>query len=361
MTTDGNESAPAIRRVLAVKPSSLGDILHLFPTLEAIRRRFPEAKLDFLVHPAFAPLLRFSPWPVERTILFERRKLGTVFGCLPESLRLIRALRRERYDAVIDFQGLMRSAFFSACARSPVHAGFAEPREAPAAWFYSHRARIPGAKTMHAVERSFRLAETLFPQLGETPPLPELPQDPAAAAELDGLPAKFIALLPGARWPSKCFPAELFARVAESVGRRLPEYRFVAVGSGADSEKAEAISRFGSVRLPLDNWCGKTSIPGMVELLRRAAAVVSNDSGPVHAAALLKRPVFAFYGSTLPELTGPFGPEVTIFRANEKCLGCRRRVCPRRLECHRIDPETVADAIVNRLTADAAVGAQRKD
>ena len=205
-----------IHRVLVVKPSSLGDILHIFPALEAIHRVCPAAKLDFLIAPAFAPLLRYSPWPVERTILFERRRLGALFSCVPETLRLIRNLRRERYDLVIDFQGLLRSAFFAAWARSPIHAGFAAPRERAAAWFYSRRIGVPAAAS-HAVERALALARGLFPEAGERIPEPELPVDPDGLAEIAGLPEPVIALLPGARWESKTFPASLFAAVAEAV------------------------------------------------------------------------------------------------------------------------------------------------
>ena len=354
MTNNGKTSVTGfphgIHRVLVVKPSSLRDILHIFPALEAIHRVCPAAKLDFLIAPAFAPLLSYSPWPVERTILFERRRLGALFSCVPETLRLIRNLRRERYDLVIDFQGLLRSAFFAAWARSPIHAGFAAPRERAAAWFYSRRIGVPAAAS-HAVERALALARGLFPEAGERIPEPELPVDPDGLAEIAGLPEPVIALLPGARWESKTFPASLFAAVAEAVHKRLPGYTFVTVGGASDRERAEEINRFGAGKFPLVNYCGKTSIPGMIELLRHSAAVVSNDSGPIHAAALLHRPVFAFYGPTLPELTGPFGSDVRIFRADVECLGCRRRECPGRLECHRLDAETIAGEIVNRLTA----------
>ena len=87
----------------------------------------------------------------------------------------------------------------------------------------------------------------------------------------------------------------------------------------------------------------------MMELLRRADAVVSNDSGPIHAAAALRRPVFGFFGPTDPERTGPYSPESRTFQRDLPCIRCLKRVCPTDSACHALDPERIAEEISTRL------------
>ena len=342
-----------IRRILIVKPSSLGDILHLFPALDLLHRHWPQAKIDFLVHPAFAGILDFSPCPIDRRILFRRRELGHITTFLPEFFRLIRKLRQEHYDLVIDFQGLFRSAVFTAFTRCPRIAGFATPREASAKFFYHTRVEVPPG---HAVERYVNLAAALTGQTAGKcvrPILPDNPEVRAALREKIGpLPERLVTLLPGARWKSKRFPPELFAQIAEELHEREPGISFAVVGSGSDRDLEEAIADMLPPEIPLLKCCGKTTLPEMMELLRASAAVVSNDSGPVHAAAALGRPVFAFFGPTDPERTGPYGPGCRIYRLNLDCIGCLRRHCPLQSApppCHALDAGMVANDILQSL------------
>ena len=118
-----------VKRILVIKPSSLGDILHVFPALAELRIHCPEATLDFLIHPAFADILDYSPFPVSERILFERKRMGRVSTMVPEFLKLVRELRRKKYDLVIDFQGLTRSALFASLTRGGPVVGFAQTRE----------------------------------------------------------------------------------------------------------------------------------------------------------------------------------------------------------------------------------------
>ena len=164
--------AGRIKRVLVIKPSSLGDIIHLFPALAELHRRLPGAELDFLVAPAFADILDYSPWPVAETILFERKKLGAFRTMVPEFLRLVRNLRRRRYNLILDFQGLTRSALFAFLAKGGPVVGFAAPREKLARGFYRFSYPVPPG---HAIERYVNLVGALFhdPCAVELPELPE--------------------------------------------------------------------------------------------------------------------------------------------------------------------------------------------
>jgi len=338
-------------RILVVKPSSLGDIIHLFPALARLREAFPGAELDFMVHPAFAGALDYSPWRVSHRILFEREILGSWSGFAGGMRQLISALRERRYDCVIDFQGLFRSAFFASVAarRAPV-VGFASPREWSARFFYSAAIRARGA---HAVERNVELANCFFDRSLPVPdmPVPPVPEHAAAPA---GLPQKYLLLLPGARWQSKCFPPALFAAAAKLVLKRFPELAVVIAGGSDAVEPAREISRElppGTVDL-----CGRTTLPELFEVVRGAAGVFCNDSGPMHVAALMRRPLCAFFGSTRPGATGPWGDKerFRVLRNGDlKCLECMHRRCRRSdYRCFDIDAALAADTLGDILERD---------
>lgn len=326
-------------RILVIKPSSFGDIIHLFPALGLLKKVLPDAVMDFVVNPEFAPLLDFSPFPVDRRIIFERRKLASA-GFLKELFALRRELRKEKYDAVIDFQGLFRSGFITFLTRSWVKAGFAGARERSAEIFYNRKIKAVSA---HAVERYGELVCQLF-DLDEKLTQPDLPVNHQAAAGLPELPEKYIVLLPGTRWESKRFPPELFGEVCRKISEKLPGYTFIAAGSAGEREIA------GQIGGEVLNFAGKTTMPQLMELLRNAAAVIGNDSGPLHAAAALKRPVIGFYGPTDPVLTGPWGGNCHFFYADCECRGCLKRLCPDgSCRCWQLDAEAVAIETVKQV------------
>lgn len=340
-----------VTRILAVKPSSLGDIFHVFPALELLRRNFPGAELDYLVHPAFAEVLDYSPFPVSRRILFNRKRLGSLSTLVPEFLTLVREVRRNRYDLVIDFQGLTRSAIFALAARGGPVAGFAHPREPAARLGYRRAFDVPPG---HAVERNVNLVNALC---GRHDPVPEplLPENPAHAAELIALagplPEELVALLPGSRWGSKKFPPALFADVVRRIHAERPKCVFAVLGAASDRIEQAAIREAAGPGIPMLELAGKTSLGVMVETLRRAKLVISNDSGPMHAAAALGRPVFGFFGPTDPERTGPYGKNHRIYQLQLDCRKCLRRECRQDAPpCHRLDAGQVAADCIQTLT-----------
>lgn len=339
---EGLPLAGPVHRILIVKPSSFGDILHVFPALELLRRRYPGARVDFVVHPAFAPLLDYSPWRISRKILFRRQKLGSWRTMMPELIRLVRRLRRKRYDLIIDFQGLLRSALLTMAARGGPVGGFAGTRERLAGWFY--RFRVPAAPG-HAVERNLELADRLT-GCGRTVSLPPPPENPANRLRLGRLPERYLVVAPGARWESKTFPPGLFAEVLEKVHRDEPELVFIAAGTAVDRPAAAAVGARLPEEVEFQDWTGKTSIGELMELLRHADAVLCNDSGPMHAAAFLDRPVFALFGPTDPDRTGPWHPAARVYRREVACGKCLARSCPANLECHNLDAGEIARDIV---------------
>ena len=255
---------------------------------------------------------------------------------LPELLALRRALRREKYDVVIDFQGLFRSGYITSLCRAKIKAGFSGARERSAEIFYNRRIAVSGS---HAVERYAALVSKLF-EISENVYQPVLPVDEKAAASLPELPSRYMVLLPGTRWESKRFPAEFFGDLCRRIREEIPEMQFIAAGSAGEREHA------GTIGNGVLNFAGQTSLPELFELLRGAEAVLGNDSGPLHAAAALQVPVFGFYGSTDPVLTGPWGKNCRSFAATCECAGCLKRICPDgSYRCWQMDSAAIAKEI----------------
>ena len=337
-----------IRKILIVKPSSLGDILHVFPALALLKKHYPDAVLDFLINPEFDTLLDYSPFPVRRRIHFQRKKLAKASSVLPELFKLFRELRQERYDLVVDFQGLLRSSFFawiSAHKRQSLF-GFSNPREPAAKLFYDNAVPV---NSVHAVQKNVELVNSITERKD---PVPDF--DIPAMGEIEQsdrpLPEHYLVLFPGARWESKCFPVELFAEIVKRIHAQQKHVHFLIAGSKADISKAEEIRNLLPCNIPVENIAGKTSLNQLFGVIRHADCVISNDSGPMHIAALLKTPVFSFFGSTDPEKTGPWMQLDRVFCIELPCSRCMSRICPRnQIICHKIDPERVAESVLSQI------------
>ena len=344
-----------VQRILVIKPSSLGDILHIFPALSLLHKCYPDAEMDFLIHPAFAPVLDYSPFPISKRILFERKKLGRLSTFVPAVIKLCRELRAQKYDLILDFQGLFRSAIFAFLAsQGATIRGFAAPREPISALFYDEKVEVPPA---HAVERYINLLK-LPENICRDYTTLQLPENPEAYASLTAktgiLPENLVALIPGARWESKTFPPELFAEVANCIAATLPQTAFCVIGSKDDEVTEQKIAALLAPEVKFISTAGKTSLTEMMELLRHCSAAISNDSGPAHAAALMI-PVFSFFGATDPDKTAPYNPSGKVYQREISCCKCLKRHCPLSGEefqqCHKLDPEKIASDIVEFITS----------
>lgn len=318
-------------RILIIKPSSLGDVVHALPVLTALRQAHPTAHIAWLVSHSFAPLLEGHPL-LDEVIRFERRRFGTMWWnpvAHFEFWRFVAALRRRRFDLVLDLQGLIRSGLLSYFCGAPRRIGFADAREG--AWlFYTERVTVPG-DCRHAVDRNIalaaaagiRIAQPAFPLgLTEAEMLAARQRfRDAAGGELDA----FCALLPGARWESKRWPAAAFADLIDQMDLdSLPR----AVLLGAPDEQALAADIARRCDAPVVNLVGQTTLRELAAVLSLATVVVSNDSGPMHLAAALGRPLVSLFGPTDPRRTGPYGATAQVLTHAVPCAPCLRRRCP---------------------------------
>ncbi|MBI5865899.1 MAG: lipopolysaccharide heptosyltransferase II [Planctomycetes bacterium] len=318
-------------RILLIKPSSLGDIIHALPVLAALRRTWPNAHIAWLVGSSFAPLLEGHPL-LNEIIPFDRRHYGTMWRnpmAAAAFVRFIRDIRRRRFDLVVDLQGLIRSGLIAYFGGVPRRVGFADAREF--GWmFYNERVRCPGGD-VHAVERNLHVARHL--QLAVDPvefPLPITPAEREAARRLlreaaGGSIESFTAVIVGARWPSKLWPPRRFAELIDRL-HASGAPRCVLLGAPDDRCLADEI-KAACVRPPLD-LVGRSNLRQLVALLDQAEQVYCLDSGPMHLAAALGKPLVALFGPTNPLRTGPYSPKARVVIHSVPCAPCYRRCCP---------------------------------
>jgi lipopolysaccharide heptosyltransferase I len=344
-----------MEKILIIKISSLGDILHAFPAVSLIAAKYGNVQIDWLVNPAFAPILEYNKC-VNRIIPFPRRELASPLTFTGAFINLIREIRREKYDLVIDLQGLLRSAFFAKFARAPVVAGFYSPKEKAATLFYNRRIS-PGAEHVHAVDKNVGFISKLLDIPFDVPDSP-LPENRRNMDNLLGLLKKknipgngpIIGIAPGARWESKQWPPLFFAKVLDTLEERIPGCRFLLLGSSDELETCRKISSSCEKAIPV-TLAGETGIGELVEAIRISKCLLCNDSGPMHIAASMKIPVFAMFGPTDPDKTGPYGKEHSVFQPELSCIKCLKRYCPdKNYVCQKsVNPAFAAEGIIALL------------
>jgi heptosyltransferase-1 len=273
---------PASSRILVVRLGAMGDIIHALPAVASLKTGFPGSRLTWVVEPKWAPLLQDNPF-IDRLVFLHR---DTLSGLL-ESWR---ALRAERYDFAVDFQGLIKSALV-ACAARPDHIfGFhrSQLREPAATVFYSHKTV---SRAAHVVDKNLDLA-TAAGAATLLRPFPLPPGRPEGALP----PGDFVLASPLAGWRAKQWPIEHYQTLAARLEAEL------------------------GIPLVLDGPPGSglahcSALPGLIHATRRAAAVVGVDSGPLHLAAALGKPGVAIYGPTDPARNGPYGDSLRVLRS----------------------------------------------
>lgn len=311
-------------RLLVVKLSSFGDVIHTFPAITDLKAVRPDIEVDWLVEEGLAPFVALHPGVAQiHTVAFRRlRKPVTNWPRLVgDTWRLRRTLRERKYDLVVDLQGLMKSALPARLAGTVSGYDVASAREPAATRLY--RRRFAVARDLHAVERTRRLvaAAVGYPvadRAGRYGIAVAGPPDPAL-----GLPPRYAMVMHAASWPTKLWPEDNWrALLPEMAG----DGRGIVLPWGSPDEKARA-ERLAS------GISGAVVLPQVMAGADLAAVIggaemtVGLDSGLMHLAAALNVPGIWLYGPTDPGLTGPYGEGQTVIQSTWPKAPCRRRTC----------------------------------
>ena len=343
-----------VKRILVIKPSSLGDVVNALPFLASLRRQYPDRHIAWLVEEEAAELLLGHPM-LDRVIVSGRRRWGRELlvplrwqSTLREIGALIAELRGGRYDLVVDLQGLLKSALMLVLAGARFRVGFSTAREGSRR-VLTHLVPLSSVPT-HAVDRYLEVARFLGAHpVSKMFVFPSGPEDgmraEALLAEAGVRPGDpIVALNPSARWPTKLWGEERFARLGETVARRFGA-RILVIGALSDLPLA---SRLAALMNPAPFVvAGRTDLKLLIALLKRIDLLVTLDSGPMHLAAALGTPLVALFGPTDPRLNGPYGSDGTVLRVPLPCSPCLKRRCQIREKqlCMRsISKEEAAEA-----------------
>jgi heptosyltransferase I len=317
----------AIERILIVRLSAMGDVLHTLPAVEALRAAFPRAMIGWLIDERWVELLCAPGTPLrgprsaERPLVdwvhpLNRQAWAKSWFSLPTLEQVARAWNDVRwvgYDIAIDLQGAIRSALLAAWSGARIIYGAADPREAPASLCYSRRVVTRGA---HVIEQNLSLVEAVLGKTLTTAPPVELPHDAGAEqrmqrrlAEMGG--SDFVLANPGAGWGAKRWPAERYGQVARRLGE-LGLRTLVNCGPGEETLAREVEAAAAGAACAI-----QTSISELAALTRRAKLFLGGDTGPLHLAAALGIPVVAIFGPTDPARNGPYRTPSRVVRNPE--------------------------------------------
>jgi heptosyltransferase I len=333
------------RRILLIKPSAIGDVVHALPILSLLRRKWPDAHIAWVLTPGCANLLDGHPL-LDEVILFERGRFGRGWrepAAAKGLVTFMKHLRRGEFDLVVDLQGLFRSGWMAWETRAPVRIGFASGREFSPV-FYTHRIDV-GTTDQHAIDRYLKVTAALG--CGDGPV--EFPfhvtsearqhVEALAPAIADGTP--YAVLIPGTNWVTKRWPVDRFASLVKPL---RDEFNLQAVVAGSPDERSLAEQVRGAT-----NVAGKTTLRQLVALLDRAALVVANDSGPMHMAAALGRPLVTPFGPTNPVRTGPYRRDDAVIRLAIPCSPCYARQCSHQSCLRWLEVESVLQLAAEQM------------
>jgi lipopolysaccharide heptosyltransferase I len=308
------------RRILFIKPSSLGDIVHAMPTLSLLRRTFPSARFTWLVKREWSGLVERiegvdQVWPVN----------SGVTGWLSE----VPALRSKHFDLAVDLQGLFRSAAMGWLSSARERIGFANSREG-SPWFYTKPVSVPAGE-LHAVDRYLLIARALGAAPVDRPEfmfrIPASDHDEVdRLLERHGVKSRngWAAINVSTRWSTKRWPAASFAAVADRLQTQgLGPVVFI----GSPNERADVEAVMASMCTPAVNLAGTTPVGLLTALLGTARVLLTNDSGPMHIAAAVGTPVVALFGPTSARRTGPYGSHHAVLTHKIPCSPCFSRTC----------------------------------
>ena len=317
-------------KILIIKPSSLGDVIHSLPFLKSLKNTLPESHIEWIISKDLKDILEGNPL-INKLVVFNKDAWRGLRN-FPEFVRdirsLIKTLKSGHYDMVIDLQGLLRSGLMTFFSSSPLKIGFQQARECSTI-FYNKKITVNGS--LHAVDKYLEVANSIGAKTDKVEfPLSIDNTARKKSKNLIGNVSEYVAIVPSARWETKKWPPENF-------GLLISKLSIPCVITGTNSDRLTVQRVLASSKGKGINLCGKTNLKELAALIAGAKAVVSNDSGPMHIGVALGIPVISLFGPTDPIKTGPYGwsgipserdnKHHTVVKTVLPCSPCFKKKC----------------------------------
>nr|WP_027353624.1 lipopolysaccharide heptosyltransferase I [Desulfosarcina sp. BuS5] len=340
--------------ILIVKLSAIGDVIHTLPSLNALRKRYPAAKITWLVEEAASDFVK-GHRALDRVIVSKRKKWikglfsASVLENFHELLNFVKELRDTKYDLIIDFQTLMKSGILVALAKGKRKAGYGKGMEHMEHSYTFLNERIPPVDmNNHAILRSLMLLDSLGIKSQKIQyDLPVFKEDIEKTADLlktTGLSGSkpVVSVNPVAKWETKLWDNKKFAELGDSL---VNDYGAEIIFTGSRDDLPVIEDIISHMQTKAANLAGKTTLKMLAAVFEQADLVISTDTGPMHVAAATGTPVVAIFGPTAPWRTGPFGSMHQVVRAELECSPCFKRKC-NSVDCMRnISVDQVLSAV----------------
>jgi len=341
-------------KILIVKLSAIGDVIHTLPSLNAIKKHYPDAHITWLVEEDASGLI-VEHEALDRVIISKRKRwLKSMLRllCLKNIKKIysfIIELRDTEYDLIIDFQGLLKSSILVALAKGKRKIGFDKGMEHMEYSYIFLNERIPPVNMEnHALLRNLMLINALGIESKEIEY--KIPISDHNRKVIDDILERYgikgsellLAINPVAKWKTKLWDNSKFALLADKL---IEKYNASAIFTGSQSDKSTINNILSYMSHSAVNLAGETTLKTLAALYEKIKFLISTDTGPMHMAAAVGTPVIALFGPTAPWRTRPFGAEHKIMRSKLYCSPCFKRKC-NRIDCmHQISVEQIMDAI----------------
>jgi len=347
-----------INRILIVKMSSIGDVIHALPSLAVLRKQFPKAHIAWAVEPKSYDIIRAHPY-LDEVILVDLEAIGeklkkpTSFGQgIKEIGKLAKRIKDGNYDLTLDLQGLLKSGLISSFSKAPIRLVYCKTREGSELFATQTVPAQPGS--LHAVQKYLDVIRFLGVPVEEGDDekfvMAILPEDEQFAQNLlvsHGVKDEemIIGLNPGAAWLTKQWPPSYFAALGDLLVEKY-DCRIMIFGGPGDIPLVQSVA--SQMKHEAIQAGGKTTLKQLGALIKRCRVFIGNDTGPLHLAIAVQTPVVAIFGPTSPTFTGPYGSKQIVVSKDLECAPCfKSKKCPKGtgVEClESIQPEEVLQA-----------------
>ena len=342
-------------KILIIKPSAFGDILHALALLDRIKTVYPNVSVSWVVNLAYADMLSENKL-IDELFVFDREKWGrkrNILKTFKESKKFVFSIREKQFDIVIDLQGLLRSGIITLLSGAPIKIGLSDSREG-SRYCYNRIVKVHDEK-MHAVDRYLKVFDCFYKSDDKNLKIafPLYWSD-----KKDKFTDKFfrdnnilssdtlIVLNPNSRWQSKCWDSDSFAKTADMIVENLGA-KVIFIGSPSESDIVQKI--IDKTKYNHFNLAGKTGLLELASLLKRVDCLITNDSGPMHLSVAVGTPVIALFGPTDPVKTGPYGKGNKVIQKDIECSVCFKRFCESKKCMALITVDEVLETLKNVL------------
>lgn len=346
-----------MKKILIVKTSSIGDVLHCFPLLPYLKEKFPLAEIDWVVEKGIAPLLRSHPLVNEVIEIDTKSWRKALFTSRKEVKKGISSLRKKEYDLLLDLQGNTKSSLFTLLAKSKRKVGFGrrEVSELPNLLVTNEKALLP--PNLPIRQRYLALAKSALADTSAENPIEQVDLQLTEGEKVrlleivksSALSSPRLLICFGSNWQNKRFPFEVLEQFLEKLEPISPSFLFCG-GSAVELEEAKKLTdRFA----PKSLFLGRLSFPLWQQVMANVDGIVAMDSGSLHLAATTKTPCFSFFGPTASSVYVPNRPQFGAFQGScpysisfeQQCP--KLRTCPTGACLRSVEPQVLADAFLS--------------